>query len=216
MWQRQVNTQLDSDNRQGKQTVSGTNRKPQTYQRNDVAPTGPVLKAYLRISGVIRSTVLKVMQELQCESMYCTLGKHSLFLLLIDHSIFQPIIFKLSKPLALRWLTLSFYSVFLALSLSFIGAFICSCNYAFIQSVTSSSSLACICLSIHIFSNSSKHPLIHTLIQPCPSVRSILPKLTRTSFHFSVVKKCDRNFTKIAYVYINPFRLLLFAEIQLK
>lgn len=140
----------------------------------------------------------------------------------LDHSIFQPIMFKLSKPSTLRWLTLSFFhSVFLDLSHSFIGAFIYSTNYPFIQSTTSSSSLARIYLSIHTFSNPSKYPLIHTLIRPCPSVRSILHKLTRTSFHVSTIKKCDKKkalpkYKSITNVYINPFRLLLCAEVQLK
>jgi len=120
-------------------------------------------------------------------------------LFLLDHSIFQPIIFKFSKPPTLRWLTRSlFHSAFLAVSLSFIGAFICSSNYLFTQSATSSSSLACICLSIHTFSNLSKYPLTPTLIRPCPPVRSILHKLHRTSFHLSAVQKCDKiNLTKV-------------------
>jgi hypothetical protein len=158
-----------------------------------VAPTGTVLKAYLRISGALRSTVLKVMQELQNISRYCTWVKHSFAFVFARSQHFHSIMFKLSKPSTLRWLRLYFFHpVFLILSHSFIGAFICSSNYPFIQSTTSSSSLACIFLSIHKFSNPSKYPLIHTLIQPCPSVRSILRKLTRTSFHFSAFKKCDK------------------------
>jgi len=142
---------------------------------------------------VFRSTVLKVMQEIQCVSRYCTWGKHSFVFVLLDPSLFQSITFKLSKQSTLRWLTFPFFhSVFLPLSHSFIGASIYSSNYPFIQLTTSSSSLACICLSIHTFSNPSKCPLIHSLIRPCPSVRSILHKLTRTSFHFSAIKKRDK------------------------
>jgi hypothetical protein len=165
-----------------------------------VVPTGTVLKAYLRISGALRSTVLKVMQELQCVSRYCTWGKHS-FAFAFARSQHFPIHY----ILALK-------TIDPALVDAFLPSFFHCCLYLFIQlsilqSTTFSSSLDRICLFIHTFSNPSKYPLILTLIRPCPSVRSILHKLTHTSFHLSAVKKCDKK-----KLYLSTILWLMFTS----